>query len=105
MMAVTIDNLPGYEIKEVFGEVLGTTARTQNVFAEGIKSPSGVKRPEVSQSLRKWRADAIARMVEEAYQRGANAVVGVRFDHRAIGGGWTEICAYGTAVFIVPDRS
>jgi uncharacterized protein YbjQ (UPF0145 family) len=105
MMAVTIDNLPGYEIKEVFGEVLGTTARTQNVFTEGIKAPSGMKLPEISQSLRKWRADAIARMVEEAYERGANAVVGVRFDHRSIGAGWTEICAYGTAVFIVPHRS
>jgi uncharacterized protein YbjQ (UPF0145 family) len=104
MMAVTIDSLPGYEIKEVFGEVLGTTARTQNVFAEGIKTPSGEKRPDMCQLLRKWRADAIARMVEEAYQRGANAVVGVRFDHRAIGAGWTEICAYGTAVFIVPAR-
>lgn len=104
MMAVTIDNLPGYEIKEVFGEVLGTTARTQNVFTEGIKVPSGATSPRLPQMLGKWRKDAIARMVEEAYQRGANAVVGVRFDHRTIGAGWTEICAYGTAVFIVPDR-
>jgi uncharacterized protein YbjQ (UPF0145 family) len=101
MMAVTIDNLPGYEIKEVFGEVLGTTARTQNVFLEGIKVTTGELSPKMPQLLRKWRQDAIAGMVAEAYRMGANAVVGVRFDHRAVGSGWTEICAYGTAVFIV----
>jgi uncharacterized protein YbjQ (UPF0145 family) len=101
MMAVTIDNLPGYEIKQVFGEVVGTTARTQNVFLEGIKVRSGGVSPKMPELLRKWRQDAIARMVAEAYQMGANAVVGVRFDHRAVGSDWTEICAYGTAVFIV----
>jgi uncharacterized protein YbjQ (UPF0145 family) len=105
MMAVTIESLPGYEIKRVFGEVLGTTARTQNAFTEGIKINSGAVSPRMPQVLRKWREDAIARMVEEAYQLGANAVVGLRFDHRTVGAGWTEICAYGTAVFIVSVRT
>jgi uncharacterized protein YbjQ (UPF0145 family) len=104
MMAVTIDNLPGYEIKEIFGETLGTIARTQNVHTEGIKIPSGATSPKLPQMLAKWRRDATARMVEEAYERAANAVAGVRFDHRAIGAGWTEICANGSAVFIVPAR-
>lgn len=104
MFAVTIDSLPGYHIKEVVGEVLGTTARPQNVFLEGIKELSGSPSPQMPRMLRKWREDAIARMVEEAYRRGANAVIGVRFDHRAIGTTWTELCAYGTAVFIVPAR-
>jgi len=105
MFAVTIDSLPGYDVKEVVGEVVGTTARKQNVFMEGIRELSGARGRQMSQVLKKCREDAIARMVEDAYRRGANAVVGVRFDHRAIGTEWTELCAYGTAVFIVPTRS
>jgi uncharacterized protein YbjQ (UPF0145 family) len=101
MLAVTIDSLPGYEIKEVIGEVLGVTARPQNVYAEGVKALSGQLNPQ-PRTLSRWRQDAIAVMVETAYRRGANAVVGMRFDHRAIGSTWTEICAYGTAVFVVP---
>jgi uncharacterized protein YbjQ (UPF0145 family) len=102
MFAVTIDSLPGYQIKEVLGEVLGTTARRQNVFIEGVQTLSGREDRKMPELLRRWREDAIARMVQAAYDRGANAVVGMRFDHRAIGPMWTEICAYGTAVFVVP---
>jgi uncharacterized protein YbjQ (UPF0145 family) len=102
MFAVTIDALPGYEIKEVIGGVVGITARSQNVFLEGVKALSGAPNPQVSRTLSRWRQEAIARMVETAYSRGANAVIGVRFDHRSIGASWTEICAYGTAVFVVP---
>ncbi len=40
----------------------------------------------------------IERMVEEAEAKGANAVVAMRFDTSEMGGTWTEICAYGTAV-------
>jgi hypothetical protein len=43
-------------------------------------------------------------MSKMAYARGANAVVCMRFDHRDISASWTEICAYGTAVFVVPAR-
>jgi uncharacterized protein YbjQ (UPF0145 family) len=39
-------------------------------------------------------------MVERARQLGANAVVGLRFDHRTIANQWTEICAYGTAMVL-----
>lgn len=101
MLAVTIDTLPGYEIKQVFGEVVGATARSDNVFTEGIKALSGAANPRMPQALSRWREEAIARMVSTAHQRGANAVVGMRFDHRKIGSSWTEICAYGTAVFVV----
>ena len=41
-------------------------------------------------------------MLRVAYQRGANAVVGMRFDHRPISESWNEVCAYGTAVFVIP---
>lgn len=105
MLAVTIDSLPGYQIKDVLGEVLGTTARRQNVFMEGVLTQGGKEARKMPELLRRWREDAVARMVRAAYDRGGNAVIGMRFDHRAIGAMWMEICAYGTAVFVVPASS
>jgi uncharacterized protein YbjQ (UPF0145 family) len=104
MLAVTIDNLPGYEIKKVIGEVVGTTARARNAYTEGVKALSGTVNPKHAAGSRPWREDAVVKMLNEAYQRGANAVVGMRFDHRELTNSWTEICAYGTAVFVVATR-
>jgi len=44
----------------------------------------------------------MARMVNEAQQRGANAIVAMRFDTSEMGTNWTEVCAYGTAVYVLP---
>jgi uncharacterized protein YbjQ (UPF0145 family) len=106
MLAVTIDSLPGYQIKKVLGEVMGTTARARNSYLDGVKGLSGSVNPEMRRALTRWREDAVVQMLNEARQRGANAVVGMRFDHREISSSWNEICAYGTAVFVVavPDR-
>jgi uncharacterized protein YbjQ (UPF0145 family) len=102
MLVVTTETLPGFEIKEVIGGVVGATARPLNVFTEGVKALSGGLSPQMPQALSRTREDAIARMSERAYQRGANAIIGMRFDHRQINTAWIEICAYGTAVFVVP---
>ena len=102
MFAVTIDYLPGFDIKEVIGDVVGSTARKGNPFTEGVQTLSGSAHPRSSTTLGQTRRDAVARMLEVAYGRGANAVIGMRFDHRPISSSWTEICAYGTAVFVVP---
>jgi uncharacterized protein YbjQ (UPF0145 family) len=102
MLAVTIDTLPGFEIKTVIGEVVGVTIRPWNAYTEGIKALSGVMNPRMQHVLARLREEAIARMVERAHRRGANAIVGMRFDHRTVSDGWAEICAYGTAVLVVP---
>jgi uncharacterized protein YbjQ (UPF0145 family) len=102
MLAVTIDNLPGYEIKEVIGEVLGVVARPKNAYVEGVKTLTGTGNPNVTDHLVRVREGAVAHMLRVAYQRGANAVVGMRFDHRPISESWNEVCAYGTAVFVIP---
>jgi uncharacterized protein YbjQ (UPF0145 family) len=52
--------------------------------------------------LTRWREEAVERMAQIAQKRGANAVVGMRFDHREITSSWVEICAYGTAVVVSP---
>jgi uncharacterized protein YbjQ (UPF0145 family) len=103
MLVVTTDELPGHEVRRVLGEVIGATGRLHNAFTEGVRMlERGDRNPRMSQELAKWRAEAVERMIETARQRGANAVVGMRFDHRNITDAWGEICAYGTAVYVVP---
>ncbi|HEX6498362.1 MAG TPA: YbjQ family protein [Micromonosporaceae bacterium] len=102
MLVVTTENLPGYEIRTVLGEVLGVTIHQRNPYAEGVKALDGGRNPLATQTLAQSRDDTVARMLEAAQKRGANAVVGMRFDHRVISESWAEMCAYGTAVWVVP---
>ena len=101
MLITTMNDIPGYAIDEVYGEVFGLTVRSRNVgsqFGAGLKSLVGGELKGMTKALVDSRADVIARMVEEAEAKGANAVVAMRFDTSEMGGMWTEICAYGTAV-------
>jgi uncharacterized protein YbjQ (UPF0145 family) len=52
----------------------------------------------MTKALVESREQVIERMVAEAEARGGNAVLAMRFDTSEMGGTWTEICAYGTAV-------
>ncbi len=101
MLITTMNEIPGYAIDEVYGEVFGLTVRSRNVgstFGAGLKSIVGGELKGMTKSLVDSRMDVIARMTEEAEAKGANAVVAMRFDTSEMGGTWTEICAYGTAV-------
>jgi uncharacterized protein YbjQ (UPF0145 family) len=104
ILVVTTDTLPGYEVTRVLGEVIGVLARPRNPYSEGVKALSGKSiDSEVSgAALTRWRQETITRMAQQARERGANAVIGLRFDHRDITGAWGEICAYGTAVVVEP---
>ena len=101
MLITTTNELPGYEIQEVLGEVFGLTVRSRNVGSQigaGLKSIMGGELRGMTKALIESRAQVIERMVEEAEARGGNAVLAMRFDTSEMGGTWTEICAYGTAV-------
>src|SRR3954447_7756849 len=103
MMVVTTNDLPGYRIEEVFGEVFGLTVRSRNAFSQmgaGLKSIFGGELKGMTKALADSRTEVIQRMVEEAETKGANAIVAMRFDTSEMGDMWTEICAYGTAVRI-----
>ncbi len=103
MLIVTTESVPGYRVLEVLGEVFGVTARTHNPYNEGVRSLTGGVQPQqIVRALSHWREEAIAEMARAARQRGANAVVGMRFDNREISSSWAEICAYGTAVRLEP---
>ena len=101
MLITTANEIPGYEIDEVYGEVFGLTVRSRNAFSQfgaGLKSVIGGELKGMTKALHDSRQQVIDRMVEEAEGKGANAIVAMRFDTSEMGNTWTEICAYGTAV-------
>ncbi len=96
-----MNDLPGYEIDEVFGEVFGLTVRSRNLGSQigaALKSLVGGELKGMTKMLADGRQHATDRLVEEAEAKGANAVIAFRFDTSELGSIWTEICAYGTAV-------
>ncbi len=101
MLITTTNDLPGYDIEEVYGEVFGLTVRSRNLGSQigsALKSMVGGELKGLTKALADSREQVIGRMVEEAQEKGANAVVAMRFDTSELGSMWTEICAYGTAV-------
>ena len=103
MLITTMNDVPGYSVEEVYGEVFGLTVRSRNIGSQmgaGLKSMLGGELKGMTKALVDSRAEVTARMVEEAEAKGANAVLAMRFDTSEMGGTWTEICAYGTAVRI-----
>ena len=103
MLITTMNDVPGHEITDVYGEVFGLTVRSRNIGSQigaGLKSIFGGELKGMTKALADSRSEVIQRMTEEAEAKGANAVVAMRFDTSEMGDTWTEICAYGTAVRI-----
>jgi uncharacterized protein YbjQ (UPF0145 family) len=103
MLITTMNDVPGHEITDVYGEVFGLTVRSRNVGSQigaGLKSILGGELKGMTKALADSRTEVIQRMTEEAEAKGANAIVAMRFDTSEMGSNWTEICAYGTAVKI-----
>jgi uncharacterized protein YbjQ (UPF0145 family) len=101
MIISTMNDLPGYQIDEVMGEVFGLTVRSRNVGSQigaSLKSLVGGELKGMTKMLATGRDDATERLVEAAESKGANAIMAFRFDTSELGTTWTEICAYGTAV-------
>ncbi|MEN3342525.1 MAG: hypothetical protein V7644_1929 [Actinomycetota bacterium] len=101
MIVTTMNDIPGYEVDEVYGEVMGLTVRSRNIGSQlgaGLKSILGGELKGMTKALVDSREQVTQRMVEEAEAKGANAIVAFRFDTSEMGSNWTEICAYGTAV-------
>jgi uncharacterized protein YbjQ (UPF0145 family) len=101
MLISTMNELPGYEIEEVYGEVFGLTVRSRNVGSQigaSFKSLVGGELKGMTKMLADGRQHATERLIEEAEAKGANAILAFRFDTSELGSTWTEICAYGTAV-------
>jgi uncharacterized protein YbjQ (UPF0145 family) len=101
MIVTTMNDIPGYEIDEVYGEVMGLTVRSRNIgsqFGASLKSIFGGELRGMTKALVDSRHEVMERMQQEAEAKGANAIIAMRFDTSEMGPNWTEICAYGTAV-------
>jgi uncharacterized protein YbjQ (UPF0145 family) len=103
MLVLTIDHAPGFRIDAILGDVVGATVRPDNAYIEGARSLDG-SAPHIDEIVR-TRREAVADLIERARQLGANAIVGLRFDHRTIAGRYSEICAYGTAMVLTRRRA
>ena len=105
MMVVTSNEIPGWEIQRVCGEVFGLTVRSRNAFSQmgaGLKSMFGGELQGMTRNLIDSRNEVMGRMLDAARQKGGNAVICMRFDTSEMADTWTELCAYGTAVVAIP---
>lgn len=101
MIISTLSMVPGQTITEHYGVVNWSTVRTKNVFKDfgaGIKNVFGGELHTYSKLMDESREEAIGRMVAEAEEKGANAIIAVRFSTSSVAAGAAEIYVYGTAV-------
>ncbi len=102
-LVVTTNDLPGYEITQVLGEVCGLVVRARNAFSNfgaSLRTVFGGEVKGYTQLLSDSRNTAIERLRLAAMERGGNAVVAMRFDCNEIADLMSEIAAYGTAVIV-----
>lgn len=103
MKLLNIDHIPGKEV-EALGIVKGTTVHTKNVgrdFMAVMKTLVGGELTGYTQMLNEARQIAVKRMVDEAEELGADAVINVRYGTSSVMSGAAEVIAYGTAVKVI----
>ena len=106
MLVVTTENLKGYKVIEVKGQVFGVVVRSRGLggnIVAGLRSLVGGEIHEYTSLLEDTRKQAVDRLVKNAQAMGANAVIMMRFDSSEIGQTMSEIVAYGTAVYVEKD--
>ena len=105
MLVVTTNDVPGYEVVQVYGEVFGVLVRSRNLLSNigaGFKSIIGGEIGAYTKLISDSRIEAIERMKKAAAEKGANAILMMRFDTGDLGKAMNEVAAYGTAVTIRP---
>lgn len=103
ILVVTTNDVPGYVVEEVYGEVFGLIVRSRNMFSNigaSFRTIFGGEVKGYTKLLGDSREHALARLREAAKAKGANAVLMMRFDSGDIGQVMNEVAAYGTAVKI-----
>ncbi|MBM7559777.1 heavy metal-binding domain-containing protein [Marinitoga litoralis] len=101
MIITTGESIPGYEITEVLGIVIGNTVHSKHLgrdIAAAFKTLAGGELKGYTEMLTEARNVAYNRMIDEAEKLGADAIIGMRFSSSAVMQGAAEMLAYGTAV-------
>lgn len=100
MKLLSIEYIPGQEI-EALGMVKGTVVQTKNIgrdFMAGMKTLVGGEIVGYTEMLNEARQIAVKRMVDEARELGADAIIGIKYGSSQVMSGAAEVIAYGTAV-------
>jgi uncharacterized protein YbjQ (UPF0145 family) len=106
MILTTTETVAGHRVTETLGIVKGSTVRAKHAgrdFMAGLKSIVGGEIKGYTEMLAESRTQAEERLMGEARQLGADAVVNIRYTTSAVMQGMSEMLAYGTAVRIQPD--
>jgi uncharacterized protein YbjQ (UPF0145 family) len=105
IIVVTTNDIPGYEVTKVYGEVFGVLVRSRNLLSNigaGLQSLIGGEIDAYTKLINDSRIEAVERMKKSASNKGANAILMMRFDTGDLGKSMNEVAAYGTAVTIRP---
>ncbi len=101
MIVTNLETVPGKAIDEHYGIVQGSTIRAKHVGRDmmaSLKNIFGGELKGYTELLVESREEALSRMIRQAQEMGANAIVNVRFSTSSVAQGAAEILAYGTAV-------
>jgi uncharacterized protein YbjQ (UPF0145 family) len=102
-MITTSISLDGYRITRNLGVIRGITVRSRSVLgnlAGGLQSLLGGRLSIYVELCENAREEAFQHMIQHANERGANAIINMRYDANEIMNGITEVLAYGTAVYV-----
>ena len=102
-LITTSTTLEGYRITKHLGLVRGITVRSRSIFgniAGGFQTLIGGKISIYVELCEKTREEAYQLMIQHANERGANAIINMRYDANEVMNGVTEVLAYGTAVVV-----
>jgi uncharacterized protein YbjQ (UPF0145 family) len=108
MIVSTTNFIAGYRVVETRGQVFGVVVRSRGLggnIVAFLRSLGGGEIHEYTQLLEDTRRQAIDRMVRNATEMRANAILTMRFDSSELGGTMSEVVAYGTAVVVEPQTA
>lgn len=100
----TANDLAGYRVVRTFGMVRGVVVRSRSVFGTigaSLQTLVGGNIGLFTELCEKTREEAFELLLQHAAERGANAVIAMRYDANDVMDGVTEVLAYGTAVQVV----
>jgi uncharacterized protein YbjQ (UPF0145 family) len=101
IIVTTTNEIPGKKVVQILGIVRGNTARARNIgrdIGAGLKNLVGGEIKTYTEMISQAREESFNRMVNEAIDKGADAIVGFRFMTSMVMQGVSEMLAYGTAV-------
>ncbi len=105
MIVVNTESVPGYRVTQLKGLVQGNTIRAKHIgrdIGASLKNLVGGELTGYTELLTESRRQAMERMIQQAQQLGANAIVNVRFTTSSVAAGAAELYSYGTAVVVEP---